>query len=273
MKESNFQIIIGDWRFSPDSAELFREATKVSLEHRSAMVLKMLADANGGVVSREDFVREIWNGRSVSENSVAVVIADLRRILGDQAREPQYIQTVPKRGYRLIADLAVPVHKENSAQGINGKDDHSEPRRRGGSLLAVLGLLAIVIVGAIWWTGHAPIWVKPVQAVEVVTFVNETQNPVHDPLSPAITDLVATQLSGYEGIVVANNDEPTIRVSGRLIMWSGHVAVSLYAEDENSGERIWSGMASGPEDKLPAQVKSEMKELADVLVSADNGQE
>ena len=265
MQESNFQIKIGEWRFSPDSAELLREATTVSLEHRSAMVLKMLADAKGGVVSREDFVREIWDGRTVSDNSVAVVIGDLRRVLGDQARQPKYIQTVPKRGYRLIADIeTLVVDPKPVSNGVNnGLEENA--RRRGGSLPAIIAALAITVIGIFWWTTRSQTAAAPIKQVEVLIFANETQNPAHDSLSPAITDLVATQLSQYDGIIVANNDAPTIRVSGRLIMWSGHVAASLYAEDEISGERIWSGMASGPENKLPSQVKSEIKELAGVL--------
>ena len=63
----------------------------------------MLCEAGGDVVSQEQLIDGVWQGRALSENSVAVVIGQLRRALDDDAREPRLIETIPKRGYRLRA--------------------------------------------------------------------------------------------------------------------------------------------------------------------------
>src|SRR3954463_591390 len=92
---------IGAWEFSPATGELRRRTDLRRLEPRAAKALEMLCEAGGDVVSHEQLIRGVWNGRSLSENSVAVVIGQLRRALEDEAREPRLIETIPKRGYRL----------------------------------------------------------------------------------------------------------------------------------------------------------------------------
>src|SRR3954469_3839253 len=92
---------IGGWEFSPATGELRRRADVRRLEPRAAKALELLCEANGEVVSQEQLIAGVWSGRSLSENSVAVVIGQLRRALDDDAREPRLIETIPKRGYRL----------------------------------------------------------------------------------------------------------------------------------------------------------------------------
>src|SRR5689334_8327320 len=91
---------IGEWHFHPASGELRRGALVRRLEPRAARTLELLCAARGGVVTHEQLIREVWNGRSLSENSVAVVVGQLRRALDDDARDARLIQTIPKRGYR-----------------------------------------------------------------------------------------------------------------------------------------------------------------------------
>src|SRR5215212_6382400 len=94
---------IGGWEFSPATGELRRRADLRRLEPRAAKALQMLCEAGGDVVSQEQLIDSVWQGRALSENSVAVVIGQLRKALDDDAREPKLIETIPKRGYRLHA--------------------------------------------------------------------------------------------------------------------------------------------------------------------------
>ena len=93
---------IGEWHFHPGSGELRRGSDVRRLEPRAARTLELLLEARGSVVSHERLIHEVWSGRTLSENSVAVVVGQLRRALGDDARDPRLIETIPKRGYRLI---------------------------------------------------------------------------------------------------------------------------------------------------------------------------
>jgi Transcriptional regulatory protein, C terminal len=73
-------------------------------------LLAFLASRGGHVVSRDEIIDAVWEGRFIAETTLTRAIADLRRALGDSQRAPQYIETIPKRGYRLVADVAAAGH-------------------------------------------------------------------------------------------------------------------------------------------------------------------
>src|SRR5262245_40290318 len=68
-------------------------------------VLVYLAGRAGEVVSKEELVERVWEGRYVSDDVLTVTIYALRKALGDEARRPRYIETVSRRGYRWIAPV------------------------------------------------------------------------------------------------------------------------------------------------------------------------
>ena len=68
-------------------------------------VLGYLVQRAGEVVSQGDIETAVWRDVVVTSSSVYQAIADLRRALGDDKREPQYIATIPRKGYRLIAPV------------------------------------------------------------------------------------------------------------------------------------------------------------------------
>ena len=78
-------------------------------------LLAFLATTGGRVVSKDEIIDAVWEGRFIAESTLTRSIADLRRALGDDQRCPQYIETIAKRGYRLVASIAdaagVPSHR------------------------------------------------------------------------------------------------------------------------------------------------------------------
>jgi DNA-binding winged helix-turn-helix (wHTH) protein len=93
---------IGDRRVHPSLNRIDGPDSSVQLEPKVMAVLACLAGRHGAVVSKEELVREVWEGRFVSDDVVWRSIGELRRALGDDARKPAYIQTIAKRGYRLV---------------------------------------------------------------------------------------------------------------------------------------------------------------------------
>jgi DNA-binding winged helix-turn-helix (wHTH) protein len=65
-------------------------------------VLVHLAANPGSVVSKEDLLKAVWDGAFVEEGALSQAIHAIRKALCDDARQPRFIQTVPKRGYRLV---------------------------------------------------------------------------------------------------------------------------------------------------------------------------
>jgi transcriptional activator of cad operon len=95
---------IGEWTIDAGALEMVDDAGKrIRLEARAMRVLQILHARAGSVVTSEELLNEVWGRKIVSPHSLATVIGDLRRALGDDSRTQRYIQTIPKRGYRLAA--------------------------------------------------------------------------------------------------------------------------------------------------------------------------
>ena len=103
--DSGDAFTLGDWVVERDLNRLRRGECRVRVSPLAMDVLAYLAHPPGRVVGAEELVRELWNGRIVSDNPVYKIIAKLRRALRDDAEQPRYIETVRERGYRLVAPV------------------------------------------------------------------------------------------------------------------------------------------------------------------------
>ncbi|MFL6260824.1 MAG: winged helix-turn-helix domain-containing tetratricopeptide repeat protein [Thermoanaerobaculia bacterium] len=95
------------WSVHQDEGVLSFEDRSVRLEPRVMDVLVYLAAEPGEVVSKEDLLEAVWEGAYVEEGVLSQAIHSLRKALGDDARQPRFIQTIPKRGYRLVASVSI----------------------------------------------------------------------------------------------------------------------------------------------------------------------
>lgn len=97
---------IADWRVDPDLNRVSRHDDALQIEPKVMSVLLRLAEEPGEVVTKRQLLDAVWNGDFVTESVLSRAIAELRSHLGDDARNPSYIETIPKRGYRLIAETS-----------------------------------------------------------------------------------------------------------------------------------------------------------------------
>jgi len=97
------KIEVGDWTVSPARNLLERDGQSVKLKPRAMDVLVYLADHAGEVVSTEELISAVWQGRVVGDGTIYQSINQLRQALGDGTRKTGYIETIAKRGYRLVA--------------------------------------------------------------------------------------------------------------------------------------------------------------------------
>ncbi len=95
----------GEFRFEPASGRLWRAGREVSLRPKTSAVLAVLAGRPGEVVGKDELRDAVWPDGFVSEAVLSVCVSELRRALGDEARESRYIATAHRRGYRLVADV------------------------------------------------------------------------------------------------------------------------------------------------------------------------
>ncbi len=96
---------VGDWTVHENFDRLTRANEDTHITPRAMDVLLHLARNPGKLVTKEDLLDTFWRGAITSDNAVHKTMAELRRVFGDSSRDPQYIQTYPKRGYRLIAEV------------------------------------------------------------------------------------------------------------------------------------------------------------------------
>lgn len=96
---------VGDWHVQPSLNRLSRGGDEVRLEPKVMQVLEALAQKPGDVVTREELVAQVWPGVFVTDDVLHRAIRELRRVFGDDTANPAYVETIRKRGYRLIAPV------------------------------------------------------------------------------------------------------------------------------------------------------------------------
>lgn len=110
------------------------------LKPKEMAVLLALVEAKGAVVSREQLLESVWQGVVVREDAPTQVISRLRKALGDDPKAPRFIETIPKRGYRMMV-AADPAPKHRAAPPSR----RSTLRRLGTGILAVLLVLMTLL--------------------------------------------------------------------------------------------------------------------------------
>ena len=94
---------IGEWVVCSDTDTVRTADARHKIERRAMEALLVLAERAGQVVKKDELIAAVWGRIAVSDHSVAMVVSQLRRALKDDAKAPRYIETITKRGYRMIA--------------------------------------------------------------------------------------------------------------------------------------------------------------------------
>jgi len=100
------QVIFDRYRFEPLTARLWAGASEVKLTPKAAAVLAVLVRRAGDPVSKEELFAEVWERRVVSDDALTTTIQELRKALGDDAKQPRFIRTRHRSGYQFIAGLS-----------------------------------------------------------------------------------------------------------------------------------------------------------------------
>ena len=144
---------IGGWRVNPTTGEISRNGETVRLEARAMLLLECLAERAGEVVSIEELLDRVWTGVIVSPDSVYQAVASLRRQLGDDPKQPAYIATAPRLGYRMVAKVTLlegeVTHLADTRSGEARTKASSSVRARWAVFAVVLVGLAVVVTWAL----------------------------------------------------------------------------------------------------------------------------
>lgn len=194
MTDTEFQL--GPWTVSPARRRIERADESVQLTPRGMAVLERLAAAGGDVVTRDELHESVWRGGAVTDDALTQCIVELRKALGDSARDPRFIETIPKRGFRLIEPVIEPVNEPASA-----------PPRRSASwqtTYAAFGVALAVLVALVFLSfddGVPEIAVEPA-SVAVMPFDDLSPNGDQVYFADGLAEEIIGRLAGVENLLV-----------------------------------------------------------------------
>lgn len=177
-------IRVGGWHLVPSACRLVRDDTEIKLSPRNTDVLVYLAERAGQIVTHDELLAAFWRGPFSSTNAVHKSVAELRLALGNGG-ETRYIETVPKRGYRLTVPVEIdvgwaqrPLRLVDSGEPAPSDPAAADSRTRGRGALAGLSRRALPI-GALLTTMLAltVAWVTlsdRMRAVPIVTLAERS---------------------------------------------------------------------------------------------------
>jgi DNA-binding winged helix-turn-helix (wHTH) protein/predicted ATPase len=108
--EQEQQLVFGPFRLDPSKRKLWRETQEIALQPRPFAVLNYLVHRPGQVVTKEELLKQIWQGTYVTSTALKVSIRAIRKALGDDVNNPQYLETVGWEGYRFLGKVVRSQH-------------------------------------------------------------------------------------------------------------------------------------------------------------------
>lgn len=219
---------VGGWLVDSECNRLSRadEATEpIRLEAKVMAVLVYLIHRQGQLVLREDLEADLWPDTIVGYDALTRCIAKLRKVLGDDSREPRIIETIPKRGYRLLAEVnAGPGEPSGIANGTRFAGPLStgwrlRPEHAHGLGVAIIAGLGLSVWAAFSWFGpstpavaalpstpatalHEAQAVGAGPRIAVESFRNLSDDSEQDYFSAGLTADITTALAKLSGLSV-----------------------------------------------------------------------
>jgi len=251
---------IGECLIEPRQNRIVRGEAEVRVEPRVMDVLVCLAERAGEVVSRETLNEQVWGNVIVTDQAVTNCISELRHHLGDDRSAHRVIETIPKRGYCLMAPVITASPQLPAPQA-------SQPATPGRRWPVAAGLLVVgtFLLGAWWWSriSAAP----TLTSVAVLRFENAAGDETLDYLALALPDEFATLLTQSQGLAVrpfgyVDGSNPLVSarergvdhvVSGRYYLEdNGQLALAVEAQHVRQERVVWRSRISVPAGDLLA---------------------
>jgi TolB-like protein/DNA-binding winged helix-turn-helix (wHTH) protein/tetratricopeptide (TPR) repeat protein len=213
---------IGNCRVDPATGRIQGNDCDVRLQPQAIKVLTYLAGRPGEVVSRSEIEDAVWQDRVVGYDALTSIVFKLRKALGDDPKKPRIIETLSKRGYRL---LAAPQPDIGQTGEVAGEQSGGTPLRRFGGWIPRAAALAIVLAagalaaGVLWFAGetgrpgsHDPH--SPHNAVVVLPFQDLGTLRGQEHLADGLTDDLTTALAKSRNLLVIARDSAFLYKDG-----------------------------------------------------------
>ena len=216
---------LADWLIQPALGRVSRAGSEASLRPREMDLLVYLSQRAGEVVRTDDIMSDVWQGVEVTNDSLYFSISQLRKAL-DDGSGASIIETIPKRGYRIVA--GVEAIEPNETSNLSGENAISQSPTDPGSVGTIgagqgrlhglrVGVAAVLvaIVGVLWFgiddqappPREEPVVLAPLDAepgsIAVMPFIDLTPETDYTYFSDGITEEILNRLTRVPGLRVA----------------------------------------------------------------------
>jgi TolB-like protein/DNA-binding winged helix-turn-helix (wHTH) protein len=202
----------GAYRLNLAERLLLRDQIPVHLPPKAFDALVVLVENRGHLLEKDELLRRVWPDTFVEESNLAQHISVLRKALQEGENGPRYIETVPRRGYRFIAEVreldgmaptSTPQPTLEASGGV-GVLKNIPPRRRFPSLtyaIAALALAILIFALPVWRRFHnaGP---EPIQSLAVLPLQNLSADPAQEYFADGMTEALITDLAKIPGLKV-----------------------------------------------------------------------
>lgn len=267
---------VGDWDVDATGNQLSRDGESTRLEPKVIEVLVHLARHTGQVVGREELLQAVWPGVIVGDDALTHAIIKLRKALGDDARQPTYIETISKRGYRLIAPVRTAATELEAAAQPSLP---AAPTRRARLWFVFAGTALVAIAAALVLAPETARRLGPGSAgggdkvgadttarptLAVLPLSNQSGDPQRDYFSDGVTDDIINALGRFSGLgVISPNSVERFKarapspkaikselgaryfVTGSVREAEGRLRITVELSDADKGVVLWSDRYDG----------------------------
>ncbi len=270
-------IEIGGCTVRPTRNLLERNGRSIKIVPRTMDTLIYLAEHAGEVVSAEELIGAVWRGRIVNDAQIYKSMSQLRQALGELREDVEFIQTVPKRGYRLVAPVT--PARQHGTVSVAGDSGTVPGRKFGFAVGGILALTLAIIVGrsmeeddpltwaeasgAVFATPHFSIQASQPEhfanSVAVLPFENLSLNPEDAHFAAGVHEEILNHLTKIDDLRVvarasvlpyAGAAQPIFEIADELRVGTIMVGSVRYADDRvrigtqhidaESGSLLWS---------------------------------
>ena len=207
-QQDNHSYEFGRFRLKPAERVLLREGEPVPLTPKVFDILVTLVEHGGQVVAKDDLMKRVWPNTFVEEGNLTQNISLLRKALGESPGGVQFIETVPRRGYRFVADTnqswgedVKPEIRDieiESSPVVPIQNTTSQPGgvKRTPFYALAAGLVVIGIIGLVYFTGRGTTGeASPIGSIAVLPFVDESSDPDAEYINDKIAESLINSLS------------------------------------------------------------------------------
>lgn len=246
---------VGEWIIEPASGLIFKDNKEHRLEPKAMAVLVYLAENAGEIVTRSELEESVWQGSIVTYEALTVTINKIRAALEDDSRKPRYIETLAKRGYRLIAS----VNTEKTSTQITPTDKQKVLIKPAFIVSVVIVIFSSVFLFYQNINNKQLKLPQDVPSIAVIPFANNNNDPVQDYFAAGITEYLITDLSRLSNLLVTSRNSvlgfnsktldlknvgETLNteyvLTGSVLKDKNRIRIAVQLTDVSNGVQLWA---------------------------------